>query len=281
MEQQLQEIREQQKASWNKFSPGWKKWDNEFMDFLEPMGDKMIDLLDLQDTDHVLDIAAGTGEPGLTIALRVKDGKVVITDLADGMLVIARENAERKGISNTEFVACDVCELPFPDNTFDAISCRLGFMFFPDMLVAATEMFRVLKPGGRMATSVWGAPERNFWVTAIGGTINRSMQLPAPAPEAPGMFRCAKSGLMEGLFNQAGSKNTTVTEVNGKLKCGTAEVYWTMMTEIAAPFVAALSKADDAMREKIKSEVLEMVNQKYPDGNVTIDGNSLVIYGEK
>jgi hypothetical protein len=86
---------------------------------------------------------------------------------------------------------------------------------------------------------------------------------------------------MEGLFNQAGSKNTTVTEVNGKLKCGTAEVYWTMMTEIAAPFVAALSKADDAMREKIKSEVLEMVNQKYPDGNVTIDGNSLVIYGEK
>ncbi|WP_199563314.1 hypothetical protein [Runella aurantiaca] len=46
MEQQLQEIREQQKASWNKFSPGWEKWDNEFMDFLRPMGDKMISLLD-------------------------------------------------------------------------------------------------------------------------------------------------------------------------------------------------------------------------------------------
>lgn len=160
MEQQLQEIREQQKASWNKFSPGWKKWDKEFMDFLQPMGDKMVSLLNLKDTDHVLDIAAGTGEPGLTIALRVKDGKVVITDLAEGMLVIARENAERKGISNAEFVSCDVCELPFADNTFDAISCRLGFMFFPDMQLAAKEMFRVLKPGGRLVTSVWDVPEK-------------------------------------------------------------------------------------------------------------------------
>ena len=281
MEQQLQEISEQQKASWNKFSPGWKKWDKEFMEFLKPMGEKIINLLNLKETDHVLDIAAGTGEPGLTIALRIKDGKVVLTDLADGMLGIAREHAEKKGISNVEFVSCDVCELPFPDNSFDAISCRLGFMFFPDMLLAAKEMFRVLKPGGRIATSVWSVPEKNFWVTAVGWTINRNMQLPALPPEAPGMFRCAKPGLIEGLFNQAGSKKTSVTEVNGKLKCGTADVYWTMMTEIAAPFVAALSKADAVMREKIKSEVLELVNQKYPDGNVIIDGNSLVIYGEK
>jgi len=281
MEQQLQEIREQQKASWNKFSPGWKKWDEIMMDFLKPMGDKMINLLHLKSTDHVLDIAAGTGEPGLTIALRVKDGKVTLTDLADNMLVIARENAENKGLKNATFVACDVCQLPFPDNSFDAISCRLGFMFFPDMSLAAKEMFRVLKPGGRIVTSVWDGPEKNFWVTATGGTINRNMQLPAPPPEAPGMFRCAKPGLIEGLFKQAGLKNTSVNGVNGRLKCGTAEVYWDMMTEVAAPFVAALSKADDAMRAKIKNEVLELVNQKYPDGNVVIDGNSLVIYGEK
>jgi SAM-dependent methyltransferase len=229
----------------------------------------------------VLDIAAGTGEPGLTIASKLKDGKVVITDLAEGMLDVAREHAAKRGITNVEFKACDVCELPFADNTFDVISCRLGFMFFPDMQLAAKEMFRVLKSGGRIATSVWDGAEKNFWVTAIGGTINRVMQLPAPLPEAPGMFRCAKTGLIDNLFNQAGSKNTLVKEVNGKLKCGTAAVYWNMMTEIAAPFVAALSKADDIIREEIKTDVLKLVNQKFPDGNVIIDGNSLVIYGEK
>ena len=281
MEQQLEEIREQQKATWNKFSPGWKKWDDLMMDFLKPMGDEIIRQLNLKDTDVVLDIAAGTGEPGLTIASKLKSGKVIITDLAEDMLAIARENAAKRGIKNIETRACDVCELPFADNTFDAVSCRFGFMFFPDMLLAAKEMVRVLKPGGRIATSVWNVPEKNFWVTAIGGTINRNMQLPAPPPGAPGMFRCAESGLIQNLFKQAGLKNTSEKEVTGKLKSGTVDVYWNMLTEVAAPFVAALGKADDAMKEKIREEVFQAVNQKYPDGNVFIDSSALVICGEK
>lgn len=59
------------------------------------------------------------------------------------------------------------------------------------------------------------------------------------------------------------------------------DVYWNMMTDIAAPFVAALSKADDAMRIKIKEEVFQLVYQKYRDGNVVIDTSALVICGEK
>ena len=171
MEQQLQQIREQQKESWNKFSSGWRKWDDLTMDFLKPMGHEIIRLLKLKDKNVVLDVAAGTGEPGLTIASMVNDGKVIITDLSEDMLEIARQNAINRQIKNIETLVCDVCELPFPDNTFDAISCRFGFMFFPDMLLAANELFRVLKPDGRLATSVWNVPENNFWVTAIMGTI--------------------------------------------------------------------------------------------------------------
>lgn len=281
MEQQLEQIREQQKAAWNKFSPGWKKWDNLTMDFLKPMGDEIIRLLDPKDSDIVLDIAAGTGEPGLTIASMLTTGKVVITDLAEDMLEIAKENAGRRGINNIETVACDVSQLPFADNTFDAISCRFGFMFFPDMLMAAKEMVRVLKPGGRIATSVWNGPEKNFWVTAIMGTINKNMELPAPPPGAPGMFRCAKDGLMSDLFTQAGLKNISVKEVAGKLNSKTTDVYWNMMTEVGAPIVAALSKADDETKEKIKKEVYQLMDQKYPDGNVIIDSSALVVYGEK
>ncbi|MCW8805615.1 MAG: hypothetical protein OQK56_04065, partial [Ignavibacteriaceae bacterium] len=85
MEQQLEEIREQQKASWNKFSPGWKKWDDLTMDFLKPMGDEIIRLLKPKNNEVILDVAGGTGEPGLTIASMLKDGKVSITDLAENM----------------------------------------------------------------------------------------------------------------------------------------------------------------------------------------------------
>lgn len=281
MEQQLEQIREQQKDTWNKFSPGWKKWDDITMAWLKPMGDEIIRLLDPENADMVLDVAAGTGEPGLTIAAMMNGGKVVITDLAEDMLAIARENASLRRIKNIETRACDVCELPFADNTFDAISCRFGFMFFPDMLLAAKEMFRVLKPGGRIATAVWNVPEKNFWVTVTMGAISRNIELPAPSQGAPGIFRCAKDGFISDLFSQAGLKNISQNEIEGKLNCKTADVYWNFITEVAAPVVAGLSKADDAMKEKIKGEVYQALNQKYPDGNILIDSSALVIYGEK
>lgn len=281
METHLEQIREQQKESWNKFSQGWKKWDELTMDFLKPYGDEIIRLLKPEDDDVVLDVAAGTGEPGLTIASMLKGGRVVSTDLSEGMLEVARENAAKRGIENFETIVCDVSELPFEDNTFDAISCRFGYMFFPDMLLATREMVRVLKPGGRIATSVWDVPEKNFWVTAIMGTINRNMELPPPVPEAPGMFRCSENGLIAHLFRQAGLTNIIETEVSGKLNAGTVDVYWNMMTEVGAPIVAALGKADDSLKAKIKAEVFEMVNQRYPDGNVAFDTGSLIFYGEK
>jgi ubiquinone/menaquinone biosynthesis C-methylase UbiE len=281
MEQRLQQIREQQKELWNRFSPGWKKWDSLFMDFLKPMGDEIIRLLNLKAADIVLDVAAGTGETGLTIASKLKTGKVIITDLSEDMLEITVEKAMQRGVLNIETRVCDVCELPFPDNSFDAISCRFGFMFFPDMLLAVKEMVRVLKPGGRMATSVWNIPEKNFWVTAIMGTINKNMELQVPPPGAPGMFRCARDGFISGLFLQAGLRNVCVTEVAGKMNCKTPDVYWNVMTDVGAPVVAALNKADDAIKEKIKREVYQAVNQKYPDGNVLIDSSAWVIYGQK
>ncbi|MDQ6902034.1 MAG: class I SAM-dependent methyltransferase [Bacteroidota bacterium] len=248
---------------------------------MQPMSNEIIRLLETKGNDVVLDVASGTGEPGLTIAAMLNGGKVVITDLAEDMLKVAQEKATQKVIKNIETRVCDVSALPFDDETFDAISCRLGFMFFPDMNLAVNEMVRVLKPGGRIAATVWNVPEKNFWVTAMGGTINKNMQIPPPPPGAPGMFRCSKPGLVQDMFRQAGLKNTFEKEVNGLLKSENAETYWNMMTDVAAPFVAALSKADDAMKDKIKREVFELVNEKYPNGNVNIDSSALIIYGEK
>jgi ubiquinone/menaquinone biosynthesis C-methylase UbiE len=281
MEQQLGQIRDKQKASWNQFSAGWKKWDGLVMDFVKPVADEIIQLLHPQNNDLILDVASGTGEPGLTIASLLKGGKVILTDLAEDMLKVARENAAQRGITNIETLVCDVSELPFEDNSFDAVSCRFGFMFFPDMLLATKELARVLKPGGRMVTAVWNVPEKNFWVSAIMGDISINMQVPTPPAGAPGMFRCAQDGLIAGLFKQAGLKNILQKEVTGKLNCKTADAYWSMQTEVAAPVATALNKASDEMKEKIKRDVYEALKQKYPDGNIVIDSSALVIYGEK
>lgn len=281
MEKQLEEIREQQRAAWNRFSPGWKKWDELTMEFLGPMGHEIIAQIRPSGNDHVLDIAAGTGEPGLSIAGMLNGGRVIITDLAEDMIAIAKENAATRNLRNVETMVCDVCELPFDDNSFDAISCRMGFMFFPDMQLAAKEMARVLKPGGRVATSVWDGPEKNFWVTATMSAVNRNMELPAPPPGAPGMFRCAAPGLIKGIFEKAGLKNVAEKPVASKLNSGTVDRYWEMMTEIAAPFVAAMSKADEATRKKIKEEVYNAVQEKFAGGHVSIDAAAIVVAAEK
>ncbi len=281
MEAALEEIREQQKNSWNKFSGGWKKWDELTMNFMEPVGKAIIAAINPSGDITVLDIATGTGEPALTIASMIKDGHVVMTDVSDDMLAIAEENAIKRNISNVTTKVCDVCELPYTDDHFDAISCRFGFMFFPDMQLAANEMYRVLKQGGRVATSVWNVPEKNFWVTAMMGTINKNMEIPAPPPGSPGMFRCAKPGLMQEIFEKAGFKNIVVQEVPISLNALTVDNYWGMMTEVGAPIVAALSKADEAMRIKIKDEVYELIGNKYPAGQVAVEASALVISAEK
>ena len=281
MNTQLEQIRDVQKQTWNKSSPGWKKWDELTMDFLRPVGVEIISMLRPGGTDHVLDVAAGTGEPGLTIATMLDGGKVVITDLAEGMLEVARENAALRGISNIETEVCDVSELPYDDNTFDAVSCRMGFMFFPDMLMAAKEMVRVLKPGGRIAAAVWNGPENNPWFTTAMQSVKKHIVLPPPSPGAPGMFRCAVDGLMVDLFSQAGLNNVTRKDVAGTLNCKTADVYWSFASEVVGPVVNALSTADDDTREMIRSEVYQMINSRYTDGDVAMDISAHVVYGEK
>ncbi len=281
MKPEFEQIRNQQKETWNKFSPGWKKWDDLTMEFLKPQGNEIIRLLQPKESELILDIAAGTGEPGLTIATLVKEGKVIITDLSEGMLEVAQENAAKLGLANIETKICDACNLPFADNTFDSISCRLGFMFFPDMQLAAKEMYRVLKPGGKIATTVWDVPAKNFWAAAALSVINKNMQIPAPPAGSPGLFRCSERGMISGLLNSIGFAHVSESEVKVKLHTGTTEVYWNFMTDVVAPVVAALNKADDAMKAKIKSETLESVLQQYPEGAIAIDGSALVIYGIK
>jgi hypothetical protein len=107
------------------------------------------------------------------------------------------------------------------------------------------------------------------------------MHLGTPPQDAPGLFRCAKPGMMAGFFRKAGLKNISEKEIGGKLQAGTTEQYWKYMTEVAIPVVAALRDTDESIRAKIKNEVFEAINKKYPIGKVAIESSALVIYGEK
>lgn len=275
MENQLKLAHDAQKESWNRFSPVWRKSNDLFMEFLRPVRDEMIRVLKPNGTDVILDVASGTGEPGLAIASRLNGGMVIITDFSEEMLTLARDNAGRQRISNIDTWACDACDLPFADNTFDAISCRLGFVFFHDITRAVQEMLRVLKPGGRIAASVWNVPEKNHWLSSVQHTLQKN------ATEVPDLFRCAQEGHLAGLFQQAGLNNTRVTETTLGMTCPTSEVYRHVVTEIVVPGIPVLSNAADDIRSALVKSQAREARRSSADGRFYVDASALVIYGNK
>src|SRR5712671_906186 len=116
------EIRDGQRVTWGGLSAGWEKWDSVIMEQLGPVGAAMIARLDIADDHQHLDVAAGTGEPGLSIARLSPRGRVVLTDLAAEMLNIAARRARAQGVVNVETHVCSADDLPFDDETFDSVS---------------------------------------------------------------------------------------------------------------------------------------------------------------
>lgn len=275
------EIRDAQRQTWNQFAPGWKKWDVPILSMTKPVGEAMLDRVGLRDGHRVLDIATGTGEPGLTAAGRVGTGSVTGIDLSEEMVRIANDSARARHIDNYEARVGDASSLPFPDASFDAVVCRFGVMFFPDPAQAVREMVRVLAPGRRLAVSVWGPPPKNPWLTSVMEPINTILNLPPPPPDAPGIFRYAAPGRLRALLEEAGVSTVTEEGVDIEQTYDPPERLWQMMQEVAAPLVAAMSGATPAQRETIERTAVTGLSEQAAGGPLVARGNAWVAYGER
>jgi ubiquinone/menaquinone biosynthesis C-methylase UbiE len=106
----------------------------------------------------VLDLATGTGDAALLAGQSVESaGHVIGVDISVPMLQVA---ASKSLTSNVSFMAADAMMLPFGNGTFDIVICQFGLMFFPDRVAALAETRRILRPGGRVALTVWGSPDQ-------------------------------------------------------------------------------------------------------------------------
>src|SRR6266576_87304 len=126
----------------------------------EPYAADLVARLDVPANASVLEIACGTGIVTRRLRDRLPPGvKIVATDLNEAMMKYA---AQKFGSEDKiEWKPADATDLPFADQSFDAIVCQFGVMFFPDKERAAREAYRVLKPGGVFLFNVWDAIEEN------------------------------------------------------------------------------------------------------------------------
>jgi SAM-dependent methyltransferase len=241
----------------------------------------MIERLDIADGQQHLDIASGTGEPGLTVARLAPGGHVVLTDLADAMLDVATRRATAQGITNFETRVCSADDLPFADATFDSVSVRFGYMFIPDVAGATSEFARVLKPAGRLCSSVWVNPEKNPWTTIAMQAIATEVTIAPPDPDGPSMFRCAAPRYVSDLYEGAGLRDVAEWDVDVELVTGSPVEYWEMISEHVSLAVAALQRVDEQSRERIAQAVIAQVRAYEVEGTVRVPGVARCIVGTR
>lgn len=282
MNQQQQSQLDQQRKTWNHYSGGWKKWNDFLTDIMMPVGEILIGSLELKGNEHLLDVASGTGEPGLTACKLLPRGKVTSVDFSEKMVAIANENGRKRGISNYQSQVAEVSNMPFDDNLFDDIICRFGMMFFPDIRSSIHEMMRVLKRGGKSAVAVWAAPEQNSFLTLLGATVSEKLGVPKPPPDIPGIFRFAKPGSLSGLFSEAGFVNVTESNINGEIGYDSFEHFWELSSDVAGPIMELMKNEPPDVIADIKRAVFDKAkNLIREDGKIYLAWDAIIITGRK
>jgi ubiquinone/menaquinone biosynthesis C-methylase UbiE len=125
--------------------------------FWDRFGRSTIARLGLARGARVLDVCCGSGASAIPAAKAVgPEGSVLGIDLAENLLALAREKAAARGLTNATFQRGDMLDLGVPAAGFDAVVCVFGIFFVPDMADAARELWRAVRPGGRLAVTTWG-----------------------------------------------------------------------------------------------------------------------------
>ena len=145
------------KRLWSERAKFWVSSAEPDVDVVDTYVQPFLDAVDLRNGHRLLDLAAGPGEPTLSASVIVGDqGLVVATDISPDMLTGIRARGDEMNRRNFSLAAADMNELPFGDQRFDRVTCRMGIMFAADIDVTLKEIRRVLVPQGRTAFLFWG-----------------------------------------------------------------------------------------------------------------------------
>ena len=211
---------------------------------------------------QVLDLASGTGEPGITLAQRVgPEGRVTAVDLSRELLDLAAQRAKSRGLTHFVTQQADAHQLPFPDHSFDLAACRFGVMFFSDPQRALAELRRVLKPDARACFAAWGPFEQPYWQTMM-KIVHRHAGGTMLEPGAPDPFRFSAAGSLSQVLRDAGFREVeeSARKVPWTWPGDTAEVF-EYARSCSTPFRPLVERVPQEKWPAILAEVHAAINQ--------------------
>jgi len=228
---------------WKNRSPGWTEAASNPKPSDDTFNLRMIEEIGISPDMDVLDIASGTGDPAITIAGKLETGTVTACDMTPEMLAVAAARAAKLSIDNLRITTGNMIALPFPNNTFDAISSRNGLMFPDDKIGSAREALRVLKPGGKAGWMVWGSIDANPTFLAVNAGLERFFGDQFP----PRLIRhnLGTPGLLADVITQAGFAKAEEIELKQERLIKRDDDYFRRAVARTAPHrVGNLSETD-------------------------------------
>lgn len=264
---------------WSQVAPAWDMHRRHIHKINEPVGEQLLQALDLRPGARVLEVAAGTGELAVRMAELVgADGQVVASDCAAGMVELIQRTLEQHGTVSVDVRQVDACDTGLPDASMDAVVCQMGLMFVADPTAALREWLRVLTPGGVLAVAVWGGPQHNPWLAHVGMSAMMLGVFAGGPPTAPGgVFSLGEPETLQRLVTDAGFVDVSLARVASPARYASTDEHFDTVTALSGPLAAAINAADDAARASVRAAVAQADARFSTPEGLVLPGLALVV----
>lgn len=242
--------------------------------FTDPWAADLVERLEPRAGERVLDVACGTGIVARHAAALVgPDGEVIGTDVSPAMLSAAREATAH--LDNVSLKEAPAEQLPFPDATFDVVTCQAGLMFFPDRAAALAEIARVTKPGGRLGISTCRSLEHQPGYAVLVDVVTRHAGVLAGAVIGS-PYALGSREELRALVEEAGLKDVHLEIAVWSGRFGSAEDFLSSETS-SSPLGDLVADLDRDVRDELLRDLTEALRPFTDDGGIVFPFETLVV----